>query len=79
VGDNYFKPRHKWQIVDQVYAMEEGRYSKKTISRKTMHELYGWRFRLVTTLREKEKTLRDYRREWYIDEDSFVESMKPNA
>ncbi len=43
-------PHAKWQLVDQVFAMHKGKYSKKFLMQKSKRELYGWRKSYLTKL-----------------------------
>jgi len=43
----YYMPRHKWQLVDMIYTMCKGVYSKAVIGRKSKQQLYGWRKSLI--------------------------------
>lgn len=47
-------PHAKWQLVDQVFAMHKGKYSKKFLMQKTKRELYGWRKSYLNKLNKPE-------------------------
>ena len=68
MGSVYY-PKLKYKKVEQLLGMG-CEYTKKQLDGMSKKTLDGIRARMLANL--------NYQQEWYFDEDSFVESMKPN-
>jgi hypothetical protein len=51
MSDGYWMPQYKWQLVDQVFGLCAGRYTKKELERIPKPNLYGMRKNYIQDLK----------------------------